>query len=180
MCIRDRFSNNGAVSVSSMPAGIVADFGGALAIEGSATITGSTLHSNQGTNGAALYVGSQGDVEIESTTFSGNNVTNMGGAIFSDTSVGLTVNHSTFFMNTAVVGGGAIHSTTVDGAVTNSLFSQNFGGDGAGGDGAMNVDLSQGYNAFSNNPSFDTHLTCLLYTSPSPRDATLSRMPSSA
>ena len=26
----------------------------------------------------------------------------------------------------------------------------------------------------------DTHITCLLYTSPSPRDATLSRMPSSA
>ena len=29
------------------------------------------------------------------------------------------------------------------------------------------------------NPYFDS-LTCLLYTSPSPRDATLSRMPSSA
>ena len=28
--------------------------------------------------------------------------------------------------------------------------------------------------------SFDSLLTCLLYTSPSPRDATLSRMPSSA
>ena len=27
---------------------------------------------------------------------------------------------------------------------------------------------------------YDSYLTCLLYTSPSPRDATLSRMPSSA
>ena len=27
---------------------------------------------------------------------------------------------------------------------------------------------------------YDSHLICLLYTSPSPRDATLSRMPSSA
>ena len=34
----------------------------------------------------------------------------------------------------------------------------------------------------SNSPSFSTSdlETCLLYTSPSPRDATLSRMPSSA
>ena len=31
-----------------------------------------------------------------------------------------------------------------------------------------------------NNLFWDTHYTCLLYTSPSPRDATLSRMPSSA
>ena len=29
-------------------------------------------------------------------------------------------------------------------------------------------------------PSFDKNYNCLLYTSPSPRDATLSRMPSSA
>ena len=30
------------------------------------------------------------------------------------------------------------------------------------------------------NPSTELTITCLLYTSPSPRDATLSRMPSSA
>ena len=32
----------------------------------------------------------------------------------------------------------------------------------------------------SDEDEFDVILTCLLYTSPSPRDATLSRMPSSA
>ena len=30
------------------------------------------------------------------------------------------------------------------------------------------------------NPDWERYFTCLLYTSPSPRDATLSRMPSSA
>ena len=33
---------------------------------------------------------------------------------------------------------------------------------------------------FTNKLNFDLHSSCLLYTSPSPRDATLSRMPSSA
>ena len=32
----------------------------------------------------------------------------------------------------------------------------------------------------TSSPALDTNNTCLLYTSPSPRDATLSRMPSSA
>ena len=35
--------------------------------------------------------------------------------------------------------------------------------------------------SFQNNPvEYQRYLSCLLYTSPSPRDATLSRMPSSA
>ena len=34
--------------------------------------------------------------------------------------------------------------------------------------------------AWTRNESFDKNGYCLLYTSPSPRDATLSRMPSSA
>ena len=33
---------------------------------------------------------------------------------------------------------------------------------------------------FENNPYINRGISCLLYTSPSPRDATLSRMPSSA
>ena len=37
-----------------------------------------------------------------------------------------------------------------------------------------------GYNPDTNTDSLQVFYTCLLYTSPSPRDATLSRMPSSA
>ena len=37
-----------------------------------------------------------------------------------------------------------------------------------------------GENLIAGDPEIDMEVTCLLYTSPSPRDATLSRMPSSA
>ena len=39
---------------------------------------------------------------------------------------------------------------------------------------------SQGHAHANNLKDSGVHVTCLLYTSPSPRDATLSRMPSSA
>ena len=39
------------------------------------------------------------------------------------------------------------------------------------------TESAEGYDGF---PELETFLSCLLYTSPSPRDATLSRMPSSA
>ena len=45
---------------------------------------------------------------------------------------------------------------------------------------AMNGDLAQIYRKATDGEALDPDETCLLYTSPSPRDATLSRMPSSA
>ena len=47
----------------------------------------------------------------------------------------------------------------------------------------IEIDLKNAFNSHSRQAAFDTLAgvaTCLLYTSPSPRDATLSRMPSSA
>ena len=45
--------------------------------------------------------------------------------------------------------------------------------------GTINVEADKSFQGCGDNPAPPT-LTCLLYTSPSPRDATLSRMPSSA
>ena len=42
------------------------------------------------------------------------------------------------------------------------------------------IDLNQTLNRLEDAYTYVRELTCLLYTSPSPRDATLSRMPSSA
>ena len=47
-------------------------------------------------------------------------------------------------------------------------------------DELFDVDLSNLSNTFSGNLTISDAQGCLLYTSPSPRDATLSRMPSSA
>ena len=44
--------------------------------------------------------------------------------------------------------------------------------------GATFIWMKQALNALQ--PEIETYGSCLLYTSPSPRDATLSRMPSSA
>ena len=57
------------------------------------------------------------------------------------------------------------------GASTAAGARSNLGVDAAGTDNSTDVSLAD----VTNN-----YLTCLLYTSPSPRDATLSRMPSSA
>ena len=44
----------------------------------------------------------------------------------------------------------------------------------------VTVNMGLGPDALNNRKSVDDAIACLLYTSPSPRDATLSRMPSSA
>ena len=51
------------------------------------------------------------------------------------------------------------------------------GGGGRGGAGGMALTADEVKEAFR---EFDLDKNCLLYTSPSPRDATLTRMPSSA
>ena len=94
----------------------------------------------------------------------------------------LTITDSEFMNNSAQYYGGAVTvyqwSVQVTNAVTTlNILTSNFSSNKAGQDGAVVSALT---------PSF-CHLftiilsySCLLYTSPSPRDATLPRMPSSA
>ena len=61
---------------------------------------------------------------------------------------------------------GAIHSVVFGGFASNELASR--------------IDDSKAKILVTSSCGFEPNRTCLLYTSPSPRDATLSRMPSSA
>ena len=82
----------------------------------------------------------------------------------------LTIGYSTEFTSTSITPatsfGYFAHSSYTD---KSSINSYGFYSDLAVGNGTN-------FNFFSN----ETHHTCLLYTSPSPRDRTRSRMPSSA
>ena len=60
-----------------------------------------------------------------------------------------------------------------------SASSAAYNGTDWNGDGVIGSTSDQ-YIQIRNTGSIDVDISCLLYTSPSPRDATLSRMPSSA
>ena len=71
-------------------------------------------------------------------------------------------------------------TTSADGVVIAGIVTANsFSGDGAN---LTNVSSAEvyGFTGIGSNLQIRTTNNCLLYTSPSPRDATLSRMPSSA
>ena len=107
--------------------------------------------------GGAIVLTSSSDAVIEDSLFDGNEA-QYGGAIFVEMNSSIVMNGCTFRHNKAV-----------------GLPSYN-GMEGGGG-GALFVNDSR---LAINNCSFMNNTLCLLYTSPSPRDATLSRMPSSA
>ena len=107
----------------------------------------------------------------------------MGGAILSEHS-SITIINSTFLRNCALACGGALCALG-SGSTVNICDSEFFNNHGSSVvhvvalGGKTTIDHSKFINNIANNLKPMPH-SCLLYTSPSPRDATLSRMPSSA
>ena len=115
------------------------------------------------------------------STFTDNTAPRHAGVLNIDDST-VTILESSFHNNSGRLNGGVVSSraSPITLIVMESSFTDNQSGeDGgvihAGRDGSL-VDVKNSNFAFNN----ATQRGCLLYTSPSPRDATLSRMPSSA
>ena len=125
--------------------------------------------------GIALLKGTTGlTIYIKNSTFHGNSA-NWGGGlcvylqkhVFNNS---VLVVNSTFISNTAKVGGGGVQvrlGELNEGLENYVLFQE--------------VRFVENFATFGGGVSVNAlFVSCLLYTSPSPRDATLSRMPSSA
>ena len=169
------------------------------------TITGGNNTSDTFGGGAILL--STGELELNRVVITDNFANNLGGGVRAN---GLLVaNTSTFSFNQTSGDGGAISSSAgLEFAAVTINNNDALGGDGGGihignnGGTLINVTLSGnmasqdggGLKANSGNVVITSttvtdntadrgggiNNSCLLYTSPSPRDATLSRMPSSA
>ena len=100
-------------------------------------------------------------LSIDRSLFLNSAAQRSSGVLYAANQSTITINDTKYSNNTAGTGGGVINvesGTKV--RISNSHFNSNFAGNAA----VLLIQLE----------------ACLLYTSPSPRDATLSRMPSSA
>ena len=121
-------------------------------------------------NRAALYL--TGSIIIIKHCIFSNNIAFRGGSALYISTNRATIQKSTFHNNIAISGfSGAIYIYVTDLNMTQCIFKDNLAIESGG---AMYI------NADTNDTINITFQICLLYTSPSPRDATLSRMPSSA
>lgn len=92
------FTNNGSQDVSQ---------GGAIYWEGDVTVDSSTFANNTGREGGAINLFS-GSLTISNSTFSGNDASLHGGAIYARTGTNVEIQTSTFVGNSAVGDGGAV------------------------------------------------------------------------
>ena len=156
--------------------------GGAISTALSTTITNCTFTNN---SGVAINTGSYST--ISHCTFTNNSgvaistvlstishctfTNNSGGAINTGSS---SISYCTFENNTAS-SGGAIYSGSSS-TISHCTFTNNMAtGQYSNGGAILAQSSSDSYHS-----STISHCTCLLYTSPSPRDRQKSRMPSSA
>ena len=140
------------------------------------------LNNENDQNGGAIniegWTGGERTINISNNLFVGNSIQagtgNRGGAIMlGGDGNNAYVENCIFYMNSADETGGAINQdNNTNLVIVNSSFINNFTTSNWGGTG--------GVNSFAMMYDGTTTIICLLYTSPSPRDATLSRMPSSA
>ena len=93
------------------------------------------------------------------------------------TSVGATTFSNVTQASTSGTGSGAIFTISIDGNGNYSVASINSGGSEYEPGDTITV---SGASLGGTSPAHDLSITCLLYTSPSPRDLSTSRMPSSA
>jgi hypothetical protein len=121
--------------------------GGAIYVSsGTLAVSDSTFVGNTSAPGGAISVGS-GIVAINQSTFSGNSAqgAKVGGAIFTNTNVTMTIAGSTFSGNSATGGeGGAVFNNATLTA-TNTIMAGNTGGDcGANGSSTCPANGSNG------------------------------------
>ena len=180
-CIIDGFQVVDGFADGSFPnndGGGIFNNGEGASKECSPSILNCNFTNNTARHGGAIYnVGRDGESSptLTNCTFTNNATTSRGGAIynlgFQGTSSPILTN-CTFTNNTAEPGG-AIYNDGSNGTssptLTNCIFTNNTATNNRG--------ISLGGAIYN---SGDGNTSCLLYTSPSPRDATLSRMPSSA
>ena len=180
--------------------------GGVIANEGpvSISILCSTFSNNVATqHGSVIYMRRNAhgpiSVSIKRSSFYNNTAIVNGGVIYMDNSnmdsVTLDVVGSNFNKNSAGGDGGVLYLRGIlQATVHNSTFTNNNVPNTGGVSYATGSTLTISETNFLNNTALmvvvwlepvtavrlQLLMICLLYTSPSPRDATLSRMPSSA
>ena len=135
---------------------------------------------NQAANGGGTIQMVYNSILLIKTSLFFGNSAKFGGAIHMLANSPLSTDNCSFISNTAGLVGGAVSVYNGESQflalISSSVFSHNFASMGV----IYIMDTTAIFNGtveFSNNSG---SVYCLLYTSPSPRDATLSRMPSSA
>lgn len=91
------------------------------------------ISGSEADNGAALYAGNDGDLEIVNSNFDENYASSNGGAVYAYNSGSVTISGSSFTNNDAYYGGALFTSTNVTGTIT--ISASDFSGNSAGSAG---------------------------------------------
>ncbi len=112
------------VKDSAVFTGNTAAKGGAVYINGgTATVSGSTFTDNKAATGGAVYGGTASDTTITRSTFTGNAVGNLGGAVYHNGTA--LIENSVFSGNTATYGGAVLSGDLSETLISGSSFSGN-------------------------------------------------------
>lgn len=131
--------------------------GGGISASGMVTITASTIMSNtaSGASGAGLDLGSAGQLLVQNSTFSGNQTTNAGGAIFmagsttlSNVTITANLGNSDF---SGPNGAGGVQISSGALTLRNTVLAGNHDGATDLAPDCSGTPTSQGYNVIGNN-----------------------------